>query len=64
MDSHDPGPTNRGALLDEPTTHLDMAHAVEVLELVTRLRDKTGRTILTVLHDPRSRPATVITLLS
>ena len=38
-------------LLDEPTTHLDMAHAVEVLELVTRLRDKTGRTILTVLHD-------------
>ncbi|MFT0846748.1 ABC transporter ATP-binding protein [Actinomycetaceae bacterium L2_0104] len=38
-------------LLDEPTTHLDMAHAVEVLELVTRLRDETGRTILTVLHD-------------
>lgn len=38
-------------LLDEPTTHLDMAHAVEVLELVARLRDDTGRTIVTVLHD-------------
>ncbi len=38
-------------LLDEPTTHLDMAHAVEVLDLITRLRDETGRTILTVLHD-------------
>ncbi|SHN47525.1 ABC transporter ATP-binding protein [Cryptosporangium aurantiacum] len=38
-------------LLDEPTTHLDLAHAVEVLELVTRLRDETGRTIVLVLHD-------------
>ncbi|WP_029136534.1 ABC transporter ATP-binding protein [Nakamurella lactea] len=38
-------------LLDEPTTHLDMAHAVDVLELVTTLRDVTGRTIVVVLHD-------------
>jgi iron complex transport system ATP-binding protein len=38
-------------LLDEPTTHLDLAHAVEVLDLVTRLRHETGRTIVTVLHD-------------
>jgi iron complex transport system ATP-binding protein len=38
-------------LLDEPTTHLDLAHAVEVLELVTGLRRQTGRTIVMVLHD-------------
>ncbi|WP_374999868.1 ABC transporter ATP-binding protein [Aeromicrobium sp. CTD01-1L150] len=38
-------------LLDEPTTHLDLAHAVEVLDLVVRLCRDTGRTIVTVLHD-------------
>jgi iron complex transport system ATP-binding protein len=34
-------------LLDEPTTHLDIAHQVEVLNLVRRL----GRTVVAVLHD-------------
>lgn len=38
-------------LLDEPTTHLDLAHAVEVLELIVELRRATGRTICMVLHD-------------
>jgi iron complex transport system ATP-binding protein len=38
-------------LLDEPTTHLDLAHAVEVLELVVRLRRDHGKTVLMVLHD-------------
>jgi iron complex transport system ATP-binding protein len=38
-------------MLDEPTAHLDLAHAVEVLELVVRLRRETGRTIVLVLHD-------------
>lgn len=38
-------------LLDEPTTHLDLSHAVEVLDLVVRLRQDTGRTVLVVLHD-------------
>lgn len=38
-------------LLDEPTTHLDLAHAVEVLDLVVRLCSETGRTIVMVLHD-------------
>ena len=35
-------------LLDEPTTHLDLdlAHAVEVLDLVVRLRRDTGRALL------------------
>ncbi|MEU4574525.1 ABC transporter ATP-binding protein [Nonomuraea sp. ATR24] len=38
-------------LLDEPTTFLDLAHQVEVLELVRRLHHASGRTIVMVLHD-------------
>lgn len=38
-------------LLDEPTTHLDLAHAVEVLELVHDLSAHQGKTVLMVLHD-------------
>ncbi|MDF5753315.1 ABC transporter ATP-binding protein [Spongiactinospora sp. TRM90649] len=38
-------------LLDEPTTFLDLAHQVEVLELVRRLHSDTARTIVMVLHD-------------
>jgi iron complex transport system ATP-binding protein len=38
-------------LLDEPTTHLDLAHAVDVLDLVDRLSRERGRTVLMVLHD-------------
>ena len=38
-------------LLDEPTTFLDMAHQIEVLQLLARLNRDEGRTILMVLHD-------------
>jgi iron complex transport system ATP-binding protein len=38
-------------LLDEPTTFLDLAHQVEVLELVRHLHQRGGRTIVMVLHD-------------
>lgn len=38
-------------LLDEPTTYLDLAHAMEVMDLVERLRTDLGRTIVMVLHD-------------
>lgn len=38
-------------LLDEPTTYLDLAHQVEVLELVHELNARHGRTVLMVLHD-------------
>ncbi|OUC95925.1 ABC transporter ATP-binding protein [Streptosporangium minutum] len=38
-------------LLDEPTTFLDLAHQVEVLELVRRLHGELGRTVVMVLHD-------------
>jgi iron complex transport system ATP-binding protein len=38
-------------LLDEPTTFLDLAHQVEVLDLVVRLNRERGRTVVMVLHD-------------
>ncbi len=38
-------------LLDEPTTFLDLAHQVDVLELVERLHVERGRTVVMVLHD-------------
>jgi iron complex transport system ATP-binding protein len=38
-------------LLDEPTTFLDLAHQIEVLELLERLNREAGRTIVMVVHD-------------
>jgi iron-siderophore transport system ATP-binding protein len=38
-------------LLDEPTTFLDLAHQVEVLDLLADLVVDHGRTIVMVLHD-------------
>ena len=38
-------------LLDEPTTFLDIAHQVDVLDLLTDLTRHQGRTIVAVLHD-------------
>ncbi|GHE97786.1 cobalamin/Fe3+-siderophore ABC transporter ATP-binding protein [Streptomyces longispororuber] len=38
-------------LLDEPTTYLDIAHQVEVLDLVRQLNHDRGRTVAVVLHD-------------
>ncbi|MCU1571000.1 MAG: transporter ATP-binding protein [Naasia sp.] len=38
-------------LLDEPTTFLDVAHQVEVLDLLTDLNRDRGTTIVVVLHD-------------
>ncbi|MBD8062043.1 ABC transporter ATP-binding protein [Oceanitalea stevensii] len=37
-------------LLDEPTTFLDIAHQIELLDLFTQLH-RQGRTIVAVLHD-------------
>ncbi len=37
--------------LDEPVNHLDMAHQLDCLELVSRLNREEGRTIVLVLHD-------------
>jgi iron complex transport system ATP-binding protein len=38
-------------LLDEPTTFLDIAHQVEVLDLCAELHETGGRTLVAVLHD-------------
>ncbi|MEV6981749.1 ABC transporter ATP-binding protein [Sphaerisporangium sp. NPDC051017] len=38
-------------LLDEPTTYLDLAHQIDVLDLITDLNRREGRTIVMVLHD-------------
>ncbi len=38
-------------LLDEPTTFLDIAHQIDVLDLVMRLNRERGRTVVVVLHD-------------
>jgi iron complex transport system ATP-binding protein len=38
-------------LLDEPTTYLDIAHQLEVLELLRDLNRNGGRTVVMVVHD-------------
>ena len=38
-------------LLDEPTTYLDVAHQIEVLDLLTDLNRGSGTTIVMVLHE-------------
>ena len=38
-------------LLDEPTTYLDMAYQLEVLNLVKTLNEEKGVTVVMVLHD-------------
>ncbi|MCM3041019.1 ABC transporter ATP-binding protein [Paenibacillus motobuensis] len=37
--------------LDEPTTFLDMAHQLEVMQLLEQLNHDLGRTIIMVVHD-------------
>jgi len=38
-------------LLDEPTTFLDLAHQIEVLDLLGELNESERRTVVLVLHD-------------
>lgn len=37
--------------LDEPTTYLDLAYQIEILELLKNLNKTTGKTIVMVLHE-------------
>ena len=37
--------------LDEPTTYLDLAYQIEILELLKDLNKKTKKTIVTVIHE-------------
>ncbi len=45
------GQGGRILVLDEPTVHLDLRHQVAVMELLARLSDEEGMTVLAVLHD-------------
>ena len=38
-------------LLDEPTTYLDVAHQIDVMELIDHLVHRHGKTVVAVLHD-------------
>lgn len=38
-------------LLDEPTTWLDIAHQIELLDLFRELNQQSGQTLIAVLHD-------------
>ena len=38
-------------LLDEPTSHLDITHQVQVLNLIQRLNSQFGLTVLMIIHD-------------
>lgn len=38
-------------LLDEPTTYLDLAHQIELMNLITVLVRDHGKTVVAVLHD-------------
>ena len=38
-------------LLDEPTTYLDISHQLEVMQIIKKLQQQYGMTIIMVLHD-------------
>lgn len=38
-------------LLDEPTSHLDISHQVKILDLIKRLNEQDGITVIIILHD-------------
>lgn len=38
-------------ILDEPTTYLDVAYQIEVLELIKQINEQLGITVIMVLHD-------------
>jgi iron complex transport system ATP-binding protein len=44
-------------LLDAPTTYLNLAHQVDVVELVADLNRTKGRTVVMVLHELTTSPA-------
>lgn len=44
-------------LLDEPTSFLDYRHQVQILDLLDRLHDENGMTIVAVTHDLNSTVA-------
>ncbi len=48
--AHSLAHNNRVLLLDEPVSHLDMKHAIQIMDILHNLNRK-GSTVITVLHD-------------
>ena len=38
-------------LMDEPTSHLDITHQVQILNLIQKLNEQLGLTVLMIIHD-------------
>ena len=38
-------------LLDEPTTYLDIAHQLEIMQIITELNAQENMTVIMVIHD-------------
>ena len=38
-------------LLDEPTSHLDISHKIEIMNMLSDIHSRLNKTILIVLHD-------------
>ena len=51
-------------LLDEPTSFLDYRHQVQILDLLDRLHDESGMTIVAVTHDLNSTVASSNSVLA
>ena len=51
-------------LLDEPTSFLDYRHQVQILDLLDRLHDERGFTVVAVTHDLNSTVASADTVLA
>jgi iron complex transport system ATP-binding protein len=51
-------------LLDEPTSFLDYRHQVQILDLLDRLHDEKGFTVVAVTHDLNSTVASADTVLA
>ena len=45
-------------VLDEPTTHLDLLHVVELLAVVRELAERDGKAVLAIFHDLNLAAAT------
>ena len=41
----------KGLLLDEPTSHLDINHQYDILELIRKLNENAGITVIMISHD-------------